>query len=152
MKALEPLILQHPSLKDLEPRHLELIAGCSTNAVFEAGRFVFREGEPADKFYLIRQGRVALEISGPGKGPIIVETVEDGEFLGWSWLFPPYRWTFDARAMEKTRAFALDGKCLRGKCEKDHDLGYEMMKLFSQVIIDRLQATRLQLLDLYQKG
>jgi CRP-like cAMP-binding protein len=72
-----------------------------------------------------------------------------GEVLGWSWLIPPYHWKFDARAIEQTRALALDGKCLRTKCEEDHDLGYELLKRFAQIMEERLQATRLQLLDVY---
>ena len=116
---------------------------------FEAGGYLLREGEPADWFYLIRQGRVALELKAPGRPPVTIQTIREGEIAGVSWLIPPYRWTYDARAMELVRALALDGKCLRGKCEQDHDLGYDLMKRFMPVLIQRLQATRLQLLDLY---
>jgi CRP/FNR family transcriptional regulator, cyclic AMP receptor protein len=80
---------------------------------------------------------------------LTIQTLGVGEVLGWSWLFPPYRWLFDARTIELTRAIALDGKCLRAKCDEDHHLGYEMVKRFAQVIIERLQASRLQLLDVY---
>ncbi len=152
MKTIDTLLPQHPMLKDMDPLHLETIAGCASNVYFKSGDFMFREDGAADHFYLIREGAVALEIAGPGKSPIVVDTVGDGEILGWSWLFPPYRWRFDARVRENTHAFAFDGKCLREKCEKNHDLGYEVMKLFGQVIIERLQATRLQLLDVYRKG
>ena len=152
MKPLDSLLRDHLALKDLEPRHLQTISGCSSNAVFQAGKLLFREGGDADKFYLIRQGRVALAITSPGKSPITVDTVGEGEFLGWSWLFPPYRWRFDARALEAVHAFAFDGKCLREKCEKDHELGYALMKIFSPLIIERLQAARLQILDVYRKG
>ena len=119
---------------------------------FDEGKFLFREGEEANNFYVIRAGRVAIEIFSPKRGPITVQTVREGDVLGWSWLFPPYRWHFDARALELTRAISLDGKCLRNKCEEDHDLGYELMKRFSEVMIQRLQATRLQLLDLYAEN
>jgi hypothetical protein len=78
-----------------------------------------------------------------------IETIGEGEVLGWSWLFPPYRWQFDAQAVGLVRAIAFDGRCLRGKCEEDHDLGYWLMQRFAQVMSQRLQATRLQLLDLY---
>ncbi len=77
------------------------------------------------------------------------QTVAEGDVLGWSWLFPPYRWVFDAQALELTRALVFDGTCLRGKCEDDHNLGYELMKRFAHVVVQRLQATRLQLLDVY---
>jgi CRP/FNR family transcriptional regulator, cyclic AMP receptor protein len=85
----------------------------------------------------------------PGRGPITVETIGPGEILGWSWLFPPYRWHFDGRAVEGTRAIAFDAKCLRLKCEEDHDLGYELVKQFAHVMMERLQATRLRMLDVY---
>lgn len=149
MQTLEPVIAAHPFFRDLDPRYLHLIVGCAANVRFDAGQYLFREGEEANHFYLIRQGKVALEIFTPEEGPRIIQTLSEGEVLGWSWLFPPYRWHDDARALELTRAIAFDGACLRKKCEQDHDLGYELMKRFSQVLMQRLQATRLQLLDLY---
>jgi len=149
METLEPILAEHPFLKGLEPRYLKLIVGCASNVRFKAGRFLFHEGEEANQFYMIRQGKVAVEIHAAKRTSIIVQTVGEGEVLGWSWLIPPYRWRFDARAVELTRAIALDGKCLRTKSEEDHDLGYELLKRFSDIIVERLDATRLQLLDLY---
>jgi len=149
MQTLEPILAQHPFLKDLEPRHLQLIVGCAMNVRFDAGQSILRAGEEAKQFYIVRHGKIALEIFVPGRGPVMIQTLGEGEVLGWSWLFPPYRWHFDARALELTRAIALDGECLRGKCEADHDLGYELVKRFAHVITERLQATRLQLLDVY---
>jgi CRP/FNR family cyclic AMP-dependent transcriptional regulator len=149
METLEPILAEHPFLQGLDKHHLELLVGCARNVRFEAGKFLFREGEQANSFYIIRHGRVAVEIFAPQKGPITIETVVEGDVLGWSWLVPPYNWRFDARAMEMTRAVALDGVCLRNKCETDHDLGYELMKRFANIIDRRLQATRLQLLDIY---
>jgi CRP/FNR family transcriptional regulator, cyclic AMP receptor protein len=116
---------------------------------FEPEHVVFREGEAADQFYLVREGLIAVQVLVPHRGFVTVETVNEGEVLGWSWLFPPYRWHFSARTLQPTRALAFDGLCLRGKCEEDHDLGYELMKRFSRITAERLQATRLQLLDLY---
>jgi len=149
METLEPILAEHPFLKGLEPQYLKLIIGCASNVRFKAGQFLFHEGEEANKFYMIRQGKVAVEIRADKRSSIIVQTVGEGEVLGWSWLIPPYRWRFDARAVELTRAIALDGKCLRTKSEEDHDLGYELLKRFSDIIVERLDATRLQLLDLY---
>lgn len=140
---------EHPFLKGLPPEHIGLIVGCASNVRFDAGVYIFHEGENADKFYIIRQGRVALELFIPGKGPLTIQTIGEGEVLGWSWLFPPYRWHLDARAVEMTRAIALDGKCLRKKCEEDHGLGYELMMRVAQNFLQRLQAARLQLLDVY---
>ncbi len=149
MQTLEPYLAEHPFLKGLDPRYIKLIVGCASNVRFDEGQFVFHEGEEANNFYIIRQGRVAVELYAPGRGTITIQTIGEGEILGWSWLIPPHHWHFDARAVELTRAISLDGKCLRTKCEEDHDLGYELLKRFSQVMTSRLEAARLQLLDIY---
>jgi CRP/FNR family transcriptional regulator, cyclic AMP receptor protein len=149
METLEPLLAEHPFFKGLEPGYVGLIVGCASNVRFNPGEFLFREGEEASRFYILRSGKVAVEAFAPQRGAITVQTVGDGEILGWSWLIPPYCWHFDARALELTRAIALDGKCLRAKCEEDHGLGYEFLKRFSHIVAQRLEATRLQLLDVY---
>ncbi len=149
MENLKSVLAEHPFLNGMNEAQLELLAGCASNVVFKAGEFIFREGEAAEKFYFIRHGKVLIETHIPQKGTIIIRSREAGEILGWSWMVPPYRWHFDARAVELTRAIALDGKCLRGKCENDHDLGYEIMRRFALIIAERLEATRLQLMDIY---
>lgn len=148
-ETLERILGEQPFLKDINQNYLQLIVGCASNVRFNGGEVICKEGDDAKKFYLVRHGRVALQIYTPDRGSITIQTVEPGEIFGWSWLFPPYRWRFDAHAVELTRAIALDGECLRKKCEEDHSLGYEVLKRFSQVIIERLEATRLQLLDVY---
>jgi CRP-like cAMP-binding protein len=149
MKGLESLLAEHPFFAGLADEYVALIAGCGSNVAFEPGEYIFREGDPADLFYIVRHGRVQLEIFVPHRGPLAIETVGEGEVLGWSWLVPPYQWSLDARATETTRAVALDGACLRGKCDQDHELGYELMKRFAPIIAERLQTTRLRLLDVY---
>ncbi|HEY6286270.1 MAG TPA: cyclic nucleotide-binding domain-containing protein [Ktedonobacteraceae bacterium] len=149
MQTLEPILAEHPFFKGLKPEYLQLVTGCASNVLFDTGTYIFREGEEASQFYLIRQGKVALEIFAAQHGPITIETIDAGEVLGWSWLFPPYRWHFSGRVFEPTRAIALDGKCLRAKSEADHDLGYELMKRVAQIMTERLQATRIRLLDIY---
>lgn len=149
METLERIIAEHPFFSDLDPKFTDLMVGCASNVRFKKGDFLFREGDPADTFYLIREGKVAVEISAPQHEPIIVATLETGEILGWSWLLAPYRWKHHARAKDNVRALALDGKCLRGKCEENHDLGYEILKRFARIIEQRLESTRLQLLDVY---
>ena len=148
MEGLERIVREHPFFSGMKEEFLELISGCAKNVRFEAGQYLFHEGQPADQFYLLRSGRVALQISAPER-TLTVQTVGEDEIVGASWLVPPYRWGFDAKALELTRAIAMDAACLRGKCEGDHDLGYEMMKRFMPVLIQRLQATRLQILDVY---
>ncbi len=150
MENLERVLAEHPFFAGLEPAYLRLLVGCASNVRFDAGQTIFREGEEANQFFLIRHGKVALDIYAAERGSITIETLDEGDVLGWSWLVPPYHWQFDARAVELTRAIALDGKCLREKSEQDHDLAYELLKRFVHLIEQRLQATRLQLLNVYE--
>ena len=152
MQGIETLLADVPVFSDLGARELETVAGCGRNVRFEAGQQLFREGDAADVFYVVRHGSVAVETFVPARGPMMIETIEAGEVIGWSWLFAPYRWHFDARALTTVRATAFDGACLRGKCDADPALGYELMSRFAQVLIERLQWTRLRLLDLYGDG
>ncbi|HLJ57962.1 MAG TPA: cyclic nucleotide-binding domain-containing protein [Chthonomonadaceae bacterium] len=150
MENLERILSDHPFFAALGERYLPVLVGCAMNVRFDDGEMIFREGGEADQFYLIRDGKVALDVAAPGREPITVHTLTAGEVLGWSWLVPPYRWHFDARVVEPVRAFALDGACLRAKCELDHDLGYALMKQVAQITTQRLQATRRQMLDIHE--
>lgn len=149
MKTMRDLVAEHPFFQGLDAAHLQLLAGCAKNVHFDAGQYLAHEGDDADRFYALRLGQVAIEAFAPGRGPMVIETVQAGGVVGWSWLFPPHRWRFDARAVELTRALAFDGACLRGKCEQDPVLGHQFMKRFAGVLIHRLQGARLQLLDIY---
>lgn len=149
METLEPLLTEHPFFRGLAPGDIQFLTGCAKNARFEAGQVIFREGQDADQFYLVRDGKVALEVFMSGRGSAPILTLGAGDVLGWSWLIPPYKWRFDARAIEATRAFALDGKCLREKCGEDPRLGYELLKRVAAIMAERLHATRLQMLDVY---
>lgn len=149
IENLERIIAEHSFFQGLEERHIRFIVGCAKNVRFEEGEIIFREGDPAVHFYFIREGLVAVELMVPHRGRTIVQTVAAGEVVGWSWLVAPYKWHFDGQALLPTRALAFDGKCLLAKCEEDHDLGYEILKRFTHVVSERLEVTRLQLLDLY---
>lgn len=149
MENLAELIASSRVFAGMEDDDLALIAGCGQNVGFEEGELLFREGGNADTFYLVRRGRVALELHTPHQGGLVIDTADPGDVVGWSWLFPPYRWTYDARAAEKVRAIAFDGACLRGKCVEDPRLGYELMQRFAQVMVDRLQHARFRLVDVY---
>jgi CRP/FNR family transcriptional regulator, cyclic AMP receptor protein len=151
MEGLERIVLAHPFFAGLGAEFGNAISGCARNLRFAAGEYLFREGEPANEFYLIRHGAVALEIYAPGRQQIIIATLREGEVLDASWLVPPYRWSFDARAIELCRVLGVDTHCLRQKCEADHDLGYELMKRFVGAMDERLRAARLQALDVYGK-
>ena len=146
---LTEILRQHPFLAQLSDEYMALLLGCATNVRFDEGSYLIHEGQLANKFYLIRTGRVALEIDMEPRGRLRIQTVGHGEVLGWSWLISPFRWHFSGVAVADVRAVALDGECLRNKCENDHDFGYEMLKRLSQIMERRLEATRLQLLDLY---
>ena len=119
------------------------------NVAFRPGALLLAEGDQADTFYLVRRGRVAIEVHSPGRGAIVIETVGPGGSVGWSWLIPPYRWQFDARATEPVGAVAVDGACLRAKADADPALGYALVQRVAGVLLGRLQSTRLRLLDLY---
>lgn len=148
-RAIPELLAEARVFAGLDPAHLELIGGCGKLVALEAGRELFAEGEAANTFYVVRHGRIALELTAPGHGHVTISTHGPGEVVGWSWLFPPYRWHFDGRVRDGGSAILVDGACLRGKAEADHDLGYELMKRFAAQMVDRLQATRIQLLDVY---
>ncbi len=139
----------HPFLKDMDQELISTLTSCASNVVFLEGRYLFHEGEDAKTFYLLRAGRVALEAGASERGQIRIQTLGPGEVLGWSWLIAPYRWHFDAYAVEQVHAFAIDATCLREKSETDWHFGYEMLRRFSEVLERRLEATRLQLLDVY---
>jgi len=147
--GLDRIIREHRFFAGLDEEAIALICGCAKNVRFEAGQYLFREGDAADQFYLIRHGRVVMEMAAPGHGAMSFQTLGENEVAGISWLIPPYRWRYDAKAMDLVRAVSLDAACLRGKCEVDHHLGYELMKRFVPVVAERLHATRMQLLDVY---
>lgn len=145
--TLEPMLKAHPFLKDLPPPFMDLLTGCARNERFEPGQYIAKTGEPADRFYIIRSGRVAIEVQPPGRGAIIIETLADGDVLGWSWLFEPHTWILDARSLEPVRAIALDGDCLRRKMEADHDFGFAMLSRFSRLMLGRIKSMRKQLIE-----
>ncbi len=145
--ALEKQIAAHPLLRGMKPQHVTVVAAFAMLAQFKEGELIFREGDPADRFYLLEEGKVSLESPAKDEASITIQTIGVGDVLGWSWLFSPYYWHFDARALEPVKAIFFYGTWLREYCEQDHDLGYELMKRMAAVVIRRLQATRQQLLD-----
>ena len=149
MRTLAEYLPEHPFFVGLEPEAMELVVGCAQNVHFRQGELLFRTGGQADTFYVIRRGRVALDIHDAERGTLVIASPGEGEVVGWSWLVPPYRWVFDARAATSVSAVALDGACLRGKCDRDPVLGYALMQRVAQVMLERLQDARLRLLDLY---
>ena len=149
IQTIESLVEECTLFDGIDDENLALIAGCGKNVRFAPGEQIFREGEVADTFYIVRHGEVAIEVFVPNRGGVRLDTREEGEVVGWSWLFPPYRCHCDARALDTVRALAFDGECLRGKAEDDHELGYALYSRFSKLLVDQIELTRLRLLDVY---
>lgn len=145
-------IAQQTLFRDLPPRFLQDLVQVASEEHWSADQFIFHEGEPAQRFYLIQSGTVALEVYAAQRGVVRLQTLHGGDLLGWSWLFPPFTWHFDAHVLEAGQALSFDALPFLALCEADHELGYQIMRRFSQLVITRLQATRLQLLDLYGGG
>lgn len=146
---LEKEVAAHPFLIGLSEHHIRLLADCAMRTRFEADQIVFREGEAANRFYLIEHGEVVLESRRQSDDLVPIDVIGDGDLLGWSWLFPPYVWHFQARATKPTAAIFFYGTVLREYCEKDHALGFELFKRMSKVMTRRLQAARERLLQAY---
>jgi CRP-like cAMP-binding protein len=149
MEPLQEMIVKHPFWAGLDPRYFDLLLGCATFERFGADHLIFKEGENADQFYLIQNGHVTLSAFVPGRGSVTILTVSAGDALGWSWLFPPYQWHFSARASNFTETIVFAAKTFRDKAEQNHDFGYELIKRISKLLLQRLQETRLQLVDFY---
>jgi CRP/FNR family transcriptional regulator, cyclic AMP receptor protein len=152
---IEPLATRvglHPFLAGTNHRHLALLTDCAVTRHFNTDQIILSQGEFANGFYLIETGKVVLE-SETGFGQCIpIQTIGPGDLLGWSWMFPPYVWQFTARALEPTMALFFYAAILREYCEKDHSLGYELLKRISLVMVTRLQAAHDQLLSAYSNS
>ena len=142
---LATIIARHRLFHDLSKRHVAVLAAAAARREFARDEIIFREGKPANRFYLILRGAVALERPSPGPAPMLMQLIGRDDVLGWSWLFPPHYWRFDARAAERTEVIFFDGTWLREQCERDTDFGYEMMKRMSAIVLERLQVTRRKL-------
>jgi CRP-like cAMP-binding protein len=138
-----------PFFEGMPQKDLDFISGCARNVAFQKEQFLLLEGKSADTFYVLRHGQVALEVEA-GNKTVVIQTVGEGQVVGWSWLVPPYTWHYDARAVAPVSALAFDAVCVRQKCEDDPAFGYEMFQHLTQLIVQRLMATRIQLIDVYQ--
>jgi CRP-like cAMP-binding protein len=141
--------IDHPLLAGMEEEHMRTLAACAWGDRFEEGEYLFRVGEKANRCFLISGGRLALELDGGERGIIRIATLREGDVAGFSWIFPPHRWKWDGRVVEPVEATVLDGEALRVAKAQNHDLGYDLLLRFSAVISSRLQATRLQIMDVY---
>ncbi|MFZ0134077.1 MAG: cyclic nucleotide-binding domain-containing protein [Desulfobacterales bacterium] len=152
MSSINEILAGHRFFRSVDPAFLRMLKECAAMVDFKTGEIIFRQGLAAKRFYVIDRGCVALEVHTPGMGTVVIETLGPGEIFGSSWLFPPYRYEWDARAVQDARAVAFNAECLRDICEADHDLGYDLMKRFAGIMRNRLQMARLQCLDIYRKS
>ena len=137
-----------PFLEGMSDGHIRVLAGCACRIHIEKGTVIFRQGDTANRFYLIERGDVILEAaSKSGERHVVAGTIRSGGVLGWSWLFEPYEWQFTARALTETRAIFFYATVLREHCETDPSLGFELLKRMSAVMVHRLQSTRNHLLE-----
>lgn len=150
METIESVLAAQPFFQGLNPRHFQELAACAHRINFSAGEFLCRAEEEASRFYLILQGRVSVEIFSARRGPMTLQTLGEGEVLGWLWSEKTYHWHLDARAVSLTRTVSLEVSCLRDKCEADHDLGYEIMKRYAHSLAVRFRVSSLQLTDMFQ--
>ena len=136
----------HPFVHGMSPDQLALMAEAASDVTFPARHRIFEDGGTANRFWLIQSGYVALDLYVPGEGPVVIETIGMGELLGWSWLFPPFKWAFGAVAATPVEAFEFDAPAVRSCCESDPGLGYELNQRVTRVLAKRLQATRIRLI------
>jgi CRP-like cAMP-binding protein len=148
LEQLKELMATHPFLRGMSSEDLSTLALYAMRTEFAPGQLVFRQGDIANRFYLILKGNVALEAMAEDRKPVVIQTIGAGEVLGWSWLFPPYTWRFDARAAEPVEAIFFYGTRLREHCEEDLRFGHEVMRRVAEVAVKRLNAIRARLLEL----
>jgi CRP/FNR family cyclic AMP-dependent transcriptional regulator len=151
MQSIEHTLSTMSMFRNLSPEQTAALAGLGEDVEYADGARLMVEGDPANWFFAIREGFVALQTDTPG-GAITIETLHNGDPVGWSWLIEPYLCHFDARSRGVTHAIRFDAATLRLRCEEEHELGYQLMRSFASVIVERLQATRLQLLDVYGRA
>jgi CRP-like cAMP-binding protein len=152
IESLKPIIQAQPFFAGFSEAMTDLLVGCAENVRYPKDAYLMHEGQPANDFFLIRAGKVEISIHGAQYGKLTVQTLESGEMVGWSWLVPPYRARFDAVSLEDTRALRFDGECLRGKCDQDPATGYELLKRVSSMLAQRLESSRIQLMDVYGRN
>ena len=149
METMEPILAAHAFFKGMDSRYLKLILACASRETFTPARFLCRDEEEARKFYVIHHGRVAVEIYRPRRGAVVIQTLGEGEVLGWLWFDQPYHWHLDARALDLTRVISLEVPCLFDKCTQDPAFGYELMRRYAHHLAVQFRVTKVQLADFY---
>lgn len=141
---------QSALLQALSNTEVGLFESAATELRIAAGDVLFEEDGPADVFYIVVEGKIGLELTSPGKEPIVIQTLGSGDLVGVSWLFPPHRWSWRARAIVDSELAAFDATTIRSEMEQNRDLAWEVLSVVAGEVVDRLHRTRVQLLDLYR--
>jgi len=152
MESYTQTLLEHPFFQGMKEEDVRLVAECGKEVTFESEQVIFRQDEVAVRFFVILEGTVALQIRMAEQHPLTVQTLGDGTVLGWSWIFPHEEWKFDARVIDPVKAIVIDTRCLHTKVQEHPGLGYELFRRFAGIMAERLQATRMQLMDIYRPG
>jgi CRP/FNR family transcriptional regulator, cyclic AMP receptor protein len=147
--SIRSYFTQHAFFAGMSDEHLDYLASCASSMRYGIQQRLFKYDTDADKFYIVREGKVAVEIPAVADEPLRLQTLGNGGVLGWSWLIPPYRWLFDARALAPSDIIVMDGARLRDECENNSELGYQLMKRFAVLMAERLNASRLTAIRQY---
>lgn len=151
-QQLSEYLAGHNLLEGLDEEYIDMIAGLATEKRYGTQETVFSRDAAAEEFYIVKEGKVLVEIPSLFGAPVIIQPVAEGQVLGWSWLVPPYRWHFEAVAEVPSTLIVVDGVALREKCEQDNRLGFQLLKRFSRLMMDRLENARRQVIDSYDGG
>lgn len=146
-KALTKSIAEHEFFAGLDDKYIDILAGAASHRQYDRDRSLFSYGNRADRFYLIASGRITVEVAAITGPPLELQNLGPGEILGWSWLIPPYRWHFQARALEAVDVIEFDGKKILEECERDPKFGYALFKRFSGLMSERLRFAREKMME-----
>ena len=147
MPSIEDYLSTHAFFSGLNEDYLKILAGFATESQVARGNVLFQQGKPADKFYLVRKGLVSVQVPALVGPPLEMQVLGENQMLGWSWLIPPYRWNFLARAVEDSELIEFDGAAILARCEADPKFGYELFKRFTALMSERLDSARQKMMD-----
>ena len=146
-QSIEDYLSTHDFFSGMEDSFLQFLSDSATELQLPAGDVLFQYGKPADKFYLLREGQVSIQVPALMGPALDIQTLGDDQILGWSWLIPPYRWNFLARALEDSELLEFDGSAILARCQEDPKFGYELFKRFATLMSERLNAARQKMMD-----
>jgi CRP-like cAMP-binding protein len=147
MQSIENYLSAHSFFSGLEDDFMKFLSDSARETRIKEGDVLFRQGKPADKFYLLRRGQVSVQVPALVGPTLELQVLGEDQMLGWSWLIPPYRWNFQARALEDSELLEFDGSAILARCEEDPKFGYELFKRFAALMSERLDSARQKIMD-----